>query len=163
MNVDGSSYLSHRLNEARLLDSFVRLEDIKKWFQVLFVEINHSILAGRMNRQKHVADQVMDFIIKQYNTDLGLDEIASKIGYSPGYLGGLFKQHTGRGFSESLTEHRIKKAEELLRTQTYSIMDIAKTVGFESASYFNTVFKKAYGVTPAEFRRIRSDEDEENA
>jgi len=164
LSVDGSASPIHRLHEDRPLDRFITLEDLKKWFIDLLVQVSVSNSTVRENREKLIADQVMDAIIDLYPTDLGVAVIASKLGFSPSYLGSLFKQQTGRGFSETLTAYRVKKAEELLMTQTDSIMDIAKTVGFASASYFNTVFKKIHGVTPMEYRNTRfvKNEDAEN-
>lgn len=68
--------------------------------------------------------------------------LAHRLGLSPNYLSSLFKQHTGKRFTEALTELRMKKAKEFLVSGNESIMDIAKSVGFTSASYFCTVFKK---------------------
>ena len=52
-----------------------------------------------------------------------------------------------------LTEFRIEKAKQELLTGDKAIVDIAFSCGFESASYFNRVFRKQTGMTPMEYRK----------
>jgi len=52
-----------------------------------------------------------------------------------------------------LVRVRVEKAEELLRQNRRSIIDIAHSVGFNSSQYFSTVFRRYTGQTPAEFRQ----------
>lgn len=47
---------------------------------------------------------------------------------------------------------RVEKSKDLLKEGTDSILEIALSVGFSSASYFNTTFKKLVGMTPIEYR-----------
>ena len=41
----------------------------------------------------------------------------------------------------------------LLRTTEHTVSDIATESGFDSFSYFSTVFKKVTGLTPVQYRR----------
>lgn len=158
LNVNGSSALSQRLNDEKSLDMFIKLEDLKQWLQELLIEVNHSVLTKRKNREEQMIEKVMDSIKNDYMSDFGIDTIADNMGLSPNYLSSIFKQYMGKGFLETLTDYRVKKAEELLTTQSGSIMDIASSVGFANASYFCTVFKKIHGITPMEFRKNINDE-----
>lgn len=47
----------------------------------------------------------------------------------------------------------LERAKELLRDGKVKIKDIHSQVGFTSAHYFGTWFKKNTGVTPSEFRK----------
>ena len=56
---------------------------------------------------------------------------------------------------EYLTMHRINKAKELLLVNSYlKVQDIARMTGFSDTSHFISMFKKATGMTPLEFRRM---------
>ncbi len=49
---------------------------------------------------------------------------------------------------------RLRRSALLLRTTRDSTATIARKCGFASRSYFSDVFKKEYGVSPGEFRRL---------
>ena len=64
----------------------------------------------------------------------------------------IFKKAMGKSFSEYITFLRLSKAEKLLLSTNKSITDIATEVGFSTASYFISKFKKYKGVTPRQFK-----------
>ena len=57
-----------------------------------------------------------------------------------------------KNFPQYITKLRIDKSKELLNGTDLQVSEIAFKVGFESASYFNKVFKKITGKTPKDFR-----------
>ena len=54
------------------------------------------------------------------------------------------------GFSpnELLSEYKLEKAKELMRTKQYNVSQITFDTGFSSPSYFTKCFKKKYGLLP---------------
>ncbi|MBT2291881.1 response regulator [Paenibacillus albidus] len=87
------------------------------------------------------------------NDQLSLQEISRRIGVSPSHLSKVFSQETGQTMTEFLTETRIKKAMELLKTTRSKTFEIAFQVGYNDQHYFSNLFKKIIGMTPREFRR----------
>lgn len=85
--------------------------------------------------------------------NLTLKHIAQQFAFSPNYLGHLFKEETGRGFSEMLTELRMKRARELLKDPRVKIYEVAGQVGYRYMPYFSRQFKETFGMTPMEFRK----------
>ena len=65
----------------------------------------------------------------------------------------LFKERTGIGFKEYITSQRLELAYRLLRNTDDNVVDIGRSVGFESASYFGKRFREAVGQTPAQYRQ----------
>jgi two-component system, response regulator YesN len=63
------------------------------------------------------------------------------------------KQELGISYSGLLTQMRIDKAVNLLKTTDMSIREIADKVGYESQHYFSTIFKKLVGVSPKQFKQ----------
>ena len=57
---------------------------------------------------------------------------------------------TINGYVQSVRMHR---AVELLKTDDLSVTESARAVGYYGDGYFQTAFKKYYGVTPGELRR----------
>jgi AraC-like DNA-binding protein len=100
-----------------------------------------------------VVQNIYNYIAASYHEDISLKTLSSQLHFSPSYLGQIFKQHTGRLFSDYLCEYRIRQAKQLLAHSTYKSRDIAAMVGFQNANYFANVFRKVTGVYPTVFRR----------
>jgi two-component system response regulator YesN len=78
--------------------------------------------------------------------------VAAWVNLSASHFSVVFSQESGQTFKEFLTEIRIKKAKELLRTTPLRSADIAYQVGYNDPHYFSSVFKKHTGYSPIEFR-----------
>ena len=72
---------------------------------------------------------------------------------SPSYLSRQFKSKVGINITRFITERRIQAAQRLLITSDLDISEIADQLGFKSANYFYTVFKKIHGMSPREYRK----------
>ena len=64
----------------------------------------------------------------------------------------IFKEATGMGFKEYITQKRLSYACHLLETSQIPVTQIASDCGFENANYFTTVFKNEYGIPPSKYR-----------
>ncbi len=97
--------------------------------------------------------QAQTFIARQYvNADLSLNQVAAQVGLSPCHFSAVFSQETGTTFKEYLTEIRIKKAKELLRTTSLRSSEISEQIGYNDPHYFSYVFRKSTRLSPKEFR-----------
>lgn len=52
-----------------------------------------------------------------------------------------------------LRQRRMERATELLRDSSLSVLGIAQSVGYGSASQFSAAFRRQYGVPPAQYRK----------
>lgn len=64
-----------------------------------------------------------------------------------------FKELLGQAPLEYVTEWRMQKAVQLLQQGDKKLLEIAKSVGYESDAAFSKAFKRVLGVTPGEHRR----------
>lgn len=87
------------------------------------------------------------------NFNLKVEELAQTTSYSYSRLSRLFKQHMGVTIVDYLNEKKMIYAKRLLRSTDLSTLQIAERIGYNSLSSFNHLFKKAYGVTPSEYRK----------
>jgi AraC-like DNA-binding protein len=85
--------------------------------------------------------------------DTSLSELAALCGLSRGYFVRAFKQITGMPPHRWLLMHRVKRAKDLLRGTHLPIADIAMACGFADQSHLTRVFSKAFGISPAAWRR----------
>jgi len=75
------------------------------------------------------------------------------VNMSPCYFSVMFKKETGQNFINYLTNIRIEKAKELLRSTNLKSYEIAYQVGYDNPTYFSTVFKKLTGMTPLDYKK----------
>ena len=85
--------------------------------------------------------------------NISVESIALELKMSSVYLGRVFKQSTSTSVADYILGLRMNYAKELLTTES-SINDIAVKTGILNANYFYTKFKKLYGMTPIEFKKI---------
>jgi AraC-like DNA-binding protein len=80
-------------------------------------------------------------------------DLATQCGCSVQHFNRLFQSQFGVPFRTRQNELRLLKARELLVESGASVQVVARKVGCQHVSYFNSQFKKEFGLTPSEFRR----------
>jgi AraC-like DNA-binding protein len=97
--------------------------------------------------------KAMAFIEENYHRDLSLLKVAEAVHLSIWHLCHLFKSETGETFVRYLKAIRMQRARALLETSLLlSIKEVMNKVGMRDQSHFAKDFKRAYGLTPSEFR-----------
>lgn len=91
--------------------------------------------------------------ISQHYLHLTLSELADSFHKSKSSISHSFKQDNGITLKSYCNRLKINDAKALLQTTNLPVTDIAYTVGFESLSYFITVFKKLNGCSPLQYRK----------
>ena len=93
------------------------------------------------------------------NPKIDLEWAAQNVHFSASYVRQAFKQITGEGFGEYLIRKRMEKAGMLLQKTEMRIQDIAAECGYDNQRYFASSFKKFYGCTPTEFKKVVQEEN----
>lgn len=94
----------------------------------------------------------MDYIYDHLHEQIPVSDLAAKLELNQSYLSVLFKKETGMTISGYIRQRRIEAAEGMLRYSDYSCTDIGNYLAFCSQSHFISVFRKATGMTPREYR-----------
>ena len=144
-----SKTVSGILNERKVseLEKNSRLMDAVK---ISFFS-EYSLPEHRGSGDLYVGGAV-DYIRGNYPRDISLQDTASSVGISQGYLSRLFKTHTGYTFLEYLTLYRLRKAMKLLKEGELKASEVAAATGFRDISYFTQLFRKHVGTTPGRYR-----------
>jgi two-component system response regulator YesN len=105
------------------------------------------------NDTNKVVYNIMKYVQKSYaDSGLSIRAISRHLYLTNTYICMLFKNTTGKTINEYITETRLERAKELLKSNDIPISDIAGLVGYGNPKYFSAVFKKMTGLTPSEYR-----------
>ena len=101
----------------------------------------------------------LDLIEERLDQPLTLEEIADSVGVTPQYFCDIFRSFTSHRPMEYVNQRRVDRAKHLLIIEPKTrIHDVARRVGFESDSYFATVFKRFEGVSPRQYREANANQ-----
>ena len=119
-----------------------RLEEDKKYNEArkIINKNNHSEIFDKDLSNKKYKDTIIKKIEEKYN----------EVSFN---LSSLFKNLFGIPFQDYLNNIRMEKAKLLLLTTDLKNYEIAELVGIENFNYFNSKFKKTFGMTPKEFKK----------
>ena len=141
-------------------------------FEYLLKPVNNSMLEGTLQRAvarlrqpnevpvprpdtdaESLIEQVQFYIFDHISQEISRDEIAAYVNLSPKYLSTIFKRETSCTLSDYIRNERIAFAKRLLKQTNLPISMISENVGYDSLSYFSTVFRQVAGCSPREYRR----------
>jgi len=112
-------------------------------------------------RHAEVVAFIQAYVQRHYaKPDLSLELVAGEVKLSRSYVGKLFKAHTDLSFNDYLNLVRLEKARDLLAETNDPIQSISERVGIHNTTYFYTLFRKHYQVSPAQYRSLRSIREE---
>lgn len=137
------------------LHRFIDASQISELKKVLYDYLNAEMLenANKKESTHHgVISKAMKFIDSNYHNNISLNDVAESINMSYFYFSRLFKESTGKSFSDYLTEYRIDKSIELMKDDQLSIKQISYDIGYNDPNYFSKIFKKLKGITPTDYR-----------
>lgn len=108
----------------------------------------------KLNDRSHESVQfARDYIAEHYNEEITLNGVAEQVFLSASHLCRLFSKEEGMTFVEYLTKIRMEKAKEMLVSTNMKISEISGEIGYKDSHYFTTLFKRAVGVPPGDYRR----------
>ena len=144
------------LQIVRKLPALETLDSVMESVQNLCTGIIAVVDEKYNQKNIDVIENIKQYVCQNYsNPDLSIDTAAEKVILSSAYLGRLFRNIEGASFNDYLNAIRIQKAKELLLNTNIPSSEICKLVGIYNKTYFFTLFKKAFGITPYQFRKER--------
>jgi len=98
--------------------------------------------------------KIENYILQNIQESISIEEIAKSVGYSSAHINRLFKKEFGLTLHAFLIDKRIGKAKELIaQNQQATLTQIAYEAGFYDQSHFIRNFKKAYSLSPREYKK----------
>lgn len=93
----------------------------------------------------------LTYIEQQLDSACQIADISIRMNYNSGYFAKLFKKGMGMTFTSYVQMRRMKRAEQLLLTEAWSVTEISGKVGFASPAQFYQLFKRYFGCSPREY------------
>lgn len=110
--------------------------------------------AAAANKYTAVIEHARDYINEHFaDNQISLKVTAAAVNMSPNHFSRIFSQEVGMTFVEYLTQRRMQRAKELLRSTDIKISNVGYDVGYKDFHYFYNLFKKLEGCTPKDYRR----------
>ncbi len=143
-------------NPQHIFRDFKNLYDAEKWFYSLMLKTFEFAGDYSQSPGSPYVEQAIGIIHRKYAQEISQSSVAEDIGLSASYLSRLFREDLNIGFSDFLCSYRIEKAKELLKEGRRNNKEIASMTGFQDDAYFARMFKRYTGMTPKEYRKIKS-------
>ncbi|QZN74446.1 AraC family transcriptional regulator [Paenibacillus sp. DR312] len=118
-------------------------------------------VSGQPGILTHV-QEMTQFIHQNYDQKITLEEIASAGAVCRSRCCQLFNRYVGQSPSNYVTQYRLQKSCEMLKETRRAISEIALACGFQSSSYFSSIFRKQMGVVPQHYRKQVTNNDSDS-
>lgn len=153
LNVSLYDLLSIDLKNLNVLYDFETIDDIKSWLRRQLYEVSEHLHNKKKNPNRKLIDEIEKYVEENLKTSLQLRNVATVFGFSPNYLGYLFKEVTDEQFGEFVTRKRMEKARQFLQDPKLKIFEAAHLVGYQNLTMFSRHFKQNFGLPPADYRK----------
>lgn len=147
-----------RLEEAICSEGFGAKRLADTLCQQLMIAVNRDILSSRTAQEERDSyrldpkvEEVLKYIAAHLEEELSVDSLAKRFFMSRYYLMHRFKDVTGYTVHQYISQKRLLRAGELIRTGM-PVMKAAEKVGFTEYSTFLRAFQKTFRMSPREFR-----------
>lgn len=109
-----------------------------------------QVLNLEMNNPVNIAIRYMN---DNYMQPISIHELSYDLNMSESNFCQYFKRITNMTPNEYLTNIKLKEAKSLLLQA--SVTEVAYSLGYENISYFISLFKKKYGITPKQYQKMK--------
>jgi AraC-like DNA-binding protein len=130
------------------------LESEEAMFRVLaaiFQRYGSTIVVPVDTKERTAVGRARDYLTDNFDSDVGLDELANVAGLSRAHLIRAFRREYHITPHAFLTDKRVREARKLLRAGQ-APADVAIQCGFADQAHFTRHFKARTGVTPGQYR-----------
>ena len=136
-----------------LIDSATRTRDVSA---LEYDMLNDFIKVLRKNKEyiyNSLINRVIQYIKRNIENNMSLQDIASFVNVHPNYLSAAFKKEVGKTLMEYINELKVAVIKQYIVHTNLSIREISYTFNFNHVTYFSRFFKQQTGLTPMEYRK----------
>ncbi|MDR3598892.1 MAG: AraC family transcriptional regulator [Desulfosporosinus sp.] len=119
--------------------------------QLLIWVTQNNIKQSRNHAISLKIDQIIEYMRRNINSKVTLEELSGIAGLSKFYLSRAFKEATGYPIITYFNKMKIDKAKELLVEGNKKVKEVSFELGYTNEFYFSRIFKRIEGLSPSEF------------
>jgi len=153
----GLKYAYVKIGEAEILGD-IQPEKL----ELLNIKLKEAGLSLIHNKKTLLVERIKNIIIELvYYTDEEIkmnlsDYLSDKLDYNYTYLANIFSEETASNIEKFYLSHKIERVKELIVYDELNLTEIAWKLHYSSVAHLSTHFKKHTGLTPSEFRKLKS-------
>jgi len=148
-----SMLYSDKKDISAALEEFDHLGQIEKYIKQLYQNFIQMEEEDDIGDATKAVQKIIRYIEEHYAEPISAESLTEEVYFASNTLRIMMKKQTGSTIHEYLTRVRLEKATELLKQRDIKIGQVARQVGYESASYFCMKFSKDYGMSPLAWRK----------
>ena len=118
-----------------------------------FVSAEKEHFSSSRQYSQPVADAI-DFICANLSAQLTATEISAAVYCSQSKLSALFRREMEQTLAAYVNELLLSEAKNRLSYTDKSIGKISESLGFCDQFYFSRIFRKRFGISPSEYRKM---------
>lgn len=124
----------------------------------IFILISRNLIKANRadNSLENEVELAMHYFRENYRSEINVEDYALSRGMSASNFYRVFKQISGSTPLQFILKLRLSNAQNLLENSNLTIAEIASAVGYENPLYFSRLFNKHIGVSPSEYRKMRT-------
>lgn len=143
--------LKELLNTYNINDKFLFLSNLYNviyTFQTQNKESKQNVL-----NEDSAFFEALEYMQENIDKNLKIKDLTNHLYMGRSYFSKLFKEKFNVSPYKYYLSLKIKKAEFLLKSTRYSILEISNMLGFTNSFIFSKAFKQFYGISPSAYRR----------
>lgn len=126
----------------------LRLKVMELLYNVM--DCSKNIFRQMLQLRQPVKTDIRRVVEENYTSPISLDELAYLSGRSLSSFKREFQDIYGEPPARWIREKRLSKAQQMLRSSSLSVADVAYSLGFENPTHFSRIFKQQYGYAPSQ-------------
>jgi len=132
--------------------------NVRKFLEIIQATLAAKALKGLKNTHgiKAKIEQSKQFIERNFDKKVTLEDVAGQVCMSPKYFSRIFKETVGQGFNEYRLSVKTAQACELLKNSDHTVTEISNRLGYQNLESFIRMFEKIMKQSPTQYRHQQS-------
>ncbi|WP_243860418.1 AraC family transcriptional regulator [Flavobacterium poyangense] len=157
IRVENGEIISNQLEEIKkelTITPYQYLISVHSRIELILIEINRT----KINRGDEIYKpdalflHFLETVLKNFDKNLSVTEIATLIGTTESKLNELSKLHTNKTAQNVIFGLLISEAKRLFNYEKLSVKEVAYALGFNDPFYFSNFFKKHTNISPKSYK-----------
>ncbi len=129
---------------------------VRSLMNLIVISIMRHAFPNKKDNEDFDADalfqKIFAYVERRYlDPNFSLTDVSGYVNRTISYVCQIFKNNVGVSFNKYIKQRRLNYSLLLLNEGNFSISDIAQMSGFNTVSYYISVFRQFYGVTPKQY------------